>query len=186
MTRIEPLQPPYELTTAALLQEMMPPGQPPIGLFRTFVRNPAMTEAMRGWGGYELSHRLSLSMRERELVIDRTTARCRCEYEWGVHIAFFADRIGLTADQLRSVTHGSPHDGCWLERRERLLLQLVDALHDHADIDDELWAGLDRHFDAAEILDATMLCGWYHAISYAANTARVQREPGAPAFVDVS
>ena len=31
-----------------------------------------MTDAMSGWGGYELSNRLSLSMRDREIVIDRT------------------------------------------------------------------------------------------------------------------
>ncbi|MEZ5232886.1 MAG: hypothetical protein R2749_09275 [Acidimicrobiales bacterium] len=92
-----------------------------------------------------------------------------------MRIAFFADT--------RPVSRPAPlvdlslPDGCWLERRERLLLQLVDALHDHADIDDRLWAELDRHFDAAEILD-TMLCGWYHATGYAANTARVQHEPG--------
>ncbi len=38
---------------------MMPPGVPPILLFRTFVRNLPMTTAMGGWGGYELSKRLS-------------------------------------------------------------------------------------------------------------------------------
>lgn len=186
MTRIAPLHPPYEQRIEALLREMMPPGQPPIGLFRTFVRNPAMTRAMRSWGTYELGPRLSLSMRERELVIDRTTARCRCEYEWGVHVAFFGERVGLTPAELRSITHGSPDDDCWVEPRERLLLRLVDALHDHADVDDELWADLDRHFDDAAVLDATMLCGWYHAISYTANSARVQREPGAPTFAEAA
>ena len=40
----------------------MPPGVPPIRLFRTFARNLPMTAAMNGWGGYELSRRLSLSM----------------------------------------------------------------------------------------------------------------------------
>ena len=44
---------------------MMPPGTPPIGLFRTFARNMPMAEAMGGWGSYELSRRLSLSMRHR-------------------------------------------------------------------------------------------------------------------------
>ena len=30
-----------------------------------------------------------------------------------------------------------------------------------------------------------MLFGWYHAISFAANGARVAREDGAPRFADV-
>ena len=89
MSRIEPLTPPYDPSVGVLLESMMPPGVPPIGLFRTFAHNVAMTEAMGGWGRYELSSRLSLSMRQRELVIDRVTARCGCEYEWGVHMAFF-------------------------------------------------------------------------------------------------
>ena len=76
----------------------MPPGVPPILLFRTFVKNLAMAEAMGTWGSYELSKRLSLSMRDREIVIDRTCARCRCEYEWGVHVAFFANRVGLNSE----------------------------------------------------------------------------------------
>ena len=32
------------------------------------------------------------------------------------------------------------------------------------------------------MLDLLLLCGWYHAISFAANGARVPREPGAPTF----
>jgi hypothetical protein len=52
-----------------------------------------MTAAMGGWGGYELSRRLSLGMRDRELVIDRTCARCRCYHA----ISFTANgaRVGL-------------------------------------------------------------------------------------------
>ncbi|HEV7760231.1 MAG TPA: hypothetical protein VGO78_14620 [Acidimicrobiales bacterium] len=37
-------------------------------------------------------------MRDREIVIDRTCARCGCQYEWGVHVAFFGDRAPRFAD----------------------------------------------------------------------------------------
>ena len=70
--------------------------------FRTFVRNLPMANAMGQWGSYELSKRLSLTLRDREIVIDRTCARCRCEYEWGVHVAFFADRAGFNGEQITS------------------------------------------------------------------------------------
>jgi alkylhydroperoxidase family enzyme len=186
MARIEPLHPPYDADIQELLAAMMPPGVPPIGLFRTFARNLPMTRAMTGWGSYELSRRLSLSMRERELVIDRTTARCGCEYEWGVHVAFFADRVGLTAAQLTSITHGEPTDPCWTEERERLLLEVVDALHERAELDDVLWERVHAVFTDAEVLDLLMLTGWYHAISFAANGARVALEPDAPRFTDVA
>ena len=92
MSRLQPLGPPYEPDVEERLSAMMPPGVPPILLFRTFARNLPMAAAMDGWGHYELSKRLSLTLRDREIVIDRTTARCGCEYEWGVHVAFFAER----------------------------------------------------------------------------------------------
>jgi alkylhydroperoxidase family enzyme len=185
MTRIQPASPPYTDEQAKRLEAMMPPGVPPIGLFRTFVRNLPMTAAMGSWGGYELSKRLSLTMRDREIVIDRTCARCRCEYEWGVHIAFFADRVGLTSAQISSIVHGGASDACWSNERDRLLIEATDALHDNADIDDELWSRLGLHLSDEQALDLFTLAGWYHAISYAANGARVEPEPGAPRFSDV-
>jgi len=184
MTRIAPLDAPYEPDVAAQLETMMPPGVPPIALFRTFARNLPMARAMGDWGRYELSKGLSLSMRQRELVIDRVTARCGCEYEWGVHLAFFADRVGLTPDQQRSITHGTADDACW-PADEAALIRAVDELHDDADLSDATWGALDTILSSEQLLDFLMLAGWYHAISFAANAARVPLEEGAPRFDDL-
>jgi alkylhydroperoxidase family enzyme len=186
MSRIPPLEPPFEPDVEVQLARMMPPGAPPIALFRTFAHNLAMTQAMHPWGSYELNKELSLSLRDREIVIDRTCARCHCEYEWGVHVQRFAERAGLTAVQIRSLTHGQPDDQCWDGARDRLLIRAVDALHDGADIDDDLWSELADEFDPRELLDVTMLCGWYHAISFTASAARVPLEDGAPTFRSMS
>ncbi len=183
--RVDPVHPPYPAETAEQLAGMMPPGVPPILLFRTFARNLPMTEAMSGWGRYELSKRLSLSLRDREIVIDRTCARCGCEYEWGVHVAFFASRAGLSGEQITSLTHGTAADPCWTSERDRLLIEAADALHDSADIGAGLWHRLDREFSHEQLLDLPMLAGWYHAISFTANAARVGGEDGAPRFADV-
>ena len=182
--RIAPINPPYEPEVGDLLAGMMPPGVPPIGLFRTFARNLPMTVAMGEWGAYELGRKLSLSMRDREILIDRTCARCGAEYEWGVHVMFFAERVGLSADQVFSLTHGKPDDGCW-SSRESLLIRAADALHDTSDLDEDLWALLADELTEVEMLDLLLLCGWYHAISYVARAARVDLEPGAPRFEDV-
>jgi alkylhydroperoxidase family enzyme len=186
MARIASLEPPYSDDVADQLRSMMPPGAPPIGLFRTIVRNLPMTRAMSAWGRYELGSELSLSLREREIVIDRTCARCGCEYEWGVHVAFFGGRAGLDGPQVTSLTHGSPEDPCWTEERERVLIAAVDELHDTADLADATWARLAARLAEHEILDLLLLTGWYHAISYVATAARVEPEPGAPRFADVA
>jgi alkylhydroperoxidase family enzyme len=184
MSRLSPLDPPYDDVTGPLLASMTPEGVEPIALFRTFAINPSMMSAMRGWGSYELGRSMSLSLRAREIVIDRTCARCRCEYEWGVHVAFFADRAGLDRAQVASLTHGSAADPCWPDPAEAALIRAVDRLHDHGDIDDGLWTVLSGHYSPAQLLDLLMLTGWYHAISYTANGARVPLEDWAPRFTD--
>jgi alkylhydroperoxidase family enzyme len=165
---------------------MMPDGVPPIALFRTFVRNMPMTVAMEPWGRHQLSRALSVGLREREIVIDRTCALCGCQYEWGVHTAFFADRAGLTAAHVKSLVHGGSDDPCWESRRDRVLIRLVDELHGTSDVSDALWAELRQEFDENQILDLLMLCGWYHAISFTARAARVPLEPEAPTFDSVA
>src|SRR5207253_697060 len=103
----------FEAPRIAPADAALPAMGPPINLFKLFARNLPMAEAMTGWGSYELSRRLSLSMRQRELVIDRVTARCGAEYEWGVHVASFARRVGFTPEQVASLTTGTPGDACW-------------------------------------------------------------------------
>ncbi len=184
--RIDPVRPPYTPDVGERLDAMMPPGVPPILLFRTFVHNLPMTTAMGGWGAYELSKRLSLPMRDREIIIDRTCGRCRCESEWGVHVAFFAERVGLSGPQITSLAHGTASDPCWTSERDRLLIQAADALHDTSDIDDDLWRRMAAEFSVEQLLDLLMLSGWYHAVSFTANGARVACEEGAPRFADVA
>jgi hypothetical protein len=182
MGRIEPLRPPFDPVIGKQLESMMPAGVEPIGLFRTFAKNMPMTRALQPWGTYELSRQLSVGLRDREIVIDRTCARCACEYEWGVHVAFFAERAGLSWDQVSSLTHGSHLDPCWQTERDRTLIRLVDDLHDRSSLSDPLWDELISEFEEPQVLDLTMLCGWYHAISFTARGADVPLEAGAPAF----
>jgi alkylhydroperoxidase family enzyme len=177
--RIEPVSEPYTAEVAERLAALMPGGREPIRLFRTFVRNLPMAAGLNAWGSYYLSRQLSLSVRDRELVIDRTTALCGCEYEWGVHVATYAERAGLSAEQVRSLAHGSPDDPCW-SGHDAVLLAAVDALHHTATVDDALWPRLAAEFSDAQLLDLFLLAGWYHAISYAANAAGIEPEEGAP------
>lgn len=186
MARIEPLAEPYAPEESASLWAMTPPGIEPIGLFRMLARNLPMAEALRGWAAYELGRTLSLGTREREIVIDRTCAASGCEYEWGVHIAFFASRANLTPAQITSLTWGDADDACWGDERDRLLIRAVDALHRDNDIDDRLWSRLADEFTDAQLIDLVALCGWYHAISFLARTVRLDPEPGAPRFADVA
>jgi alkylhydroperoxidase family enzyme len=185
MARIEPLSPPYRTEVAEQLARMTPSGVEPIALFRMFAKNLPMARGMTGWAGYYLTRQLRLSMREREIVIDRTCARTGCEYEWSVHVLHYADRVGLTPAQVGSLAHGQATDGCWAHVRERLLIAAVDELHDTNDLADDSWSALAAAFTEPELLDMLLVTGWYHAISFAARVTRLPLEPGAPTFASL-
>ncbi|MGK6309434.1 carboxymuconolactone decarboxylase family protein [Variovorax sp. DT-64] len=174
--RIAPLAPPYPEELGALLRKMTPPEAPEIlSLFRVLAVNPALAERSIPWGGYLLGRKASLPLREREIVILRVCARCGAEYEWGVHWAAFAHAAGLGEREREAIVSADAAlDG--LAPRDRLLVELVDALHERAEVDDALWQALAAQWSPPQLVELLMLAGWYHAISYVCNVARVPLE----------
>ena len=169
--RITPLEPPYPEPVQAALDRIMPKGVPPLALFRTLARNERVFQRVMAGG---LLDRGSITLREREIVIDRTCARCGSEYEWGVHVAFFAERVGFSPEQVAATAGG---DATAFPERERLLLRLVDELHDRAQVSDELWAALRAHFSEEQLIELVALAGFYHLISFVTNALRIPLEP---------
>ncbi len=157
-------------------------GNPPLVLFTTMARDPRLFFKFFNSG---LLDRGNLTIGQREIVIDRVTASCGAEYEWGVHVATFADKAGLTEEQIASLTTGRPDDACW-DDRDRVLVRLCDSLHRSSDVDDELWADLSAHYTDEAILELLMLAGMYHTVSYLVNSLRLPPEPGARRFTRAS
>src|SRR5690242_3313810 len=162
MPRIAPAEPPYEPQVAAALERIMPAGVPPLVLFRTMARSPRVFARMFAGA---LLDKGPLSLRQREIVIDRTTARLGCEYEWGVHVALFAGKVGFGEAETAATVTGAPDAACW-SPPEQALLALVDDLVDRRTIGDATWTALTEHFDEAQILEAIALVGYYHTISF--------------------
>ena len=102
-SRVQPLQPPYATEIQAAFDRVMPPGMPPLKLFRSMAHNPRVLQRMLAGG---LLDRGSIELRERELLILRTTALCGAEYEWGVHVAAFAGKAGFSAEQIADTCSG--------------------------------------------------------------------------------
>ena len=178
--RIKPLEKPYSPDVEEILEGMMPPGIPPIALFRTLAVSPRILEKIKKGN---LLDKGSISLREREIVIDRTTALCGSEYEWGVHISFFAQKAQLSKEQIKSLTHGQASDAIWTES-ERSIIRLVDALHEKNKVSDELWVELKKYFSDGQVIELVTLTGFYHTISFITNTVRIENEPGTPKFSD--
>jgi alkylhydroperoxidase family enzyme len=122
-----------------------------------------------------------LSLREREIVIDRTSARNGCEYEWGVHVALFAGAAELTGEQVRATVLGEADAACW-SAAEQTMIAAVDVLHARATLSDAEFKALSAHYDDDQILEIILLCGFYRTVSYLANALALPLEKTAARF----
>src|SRR6266576_1164848 len=135
MSRLAALEPPYAPEIQAQFDQIMR-GAPPLMLFRVVAGQARAWEKFRAGS---LLDRGPPSLRQREIVIDRTSALTGCEYEWGVHVAAFAAAAHLTDEQVR------------------------------ATLSDEEFKALAAHYDDAKIFEIILLCGFYRTVSYLAN-----------------
>jgi alkylhydroperoxidase family enzyme len=178
MPRIAPAEPPYEPQIAAALDRIMPSGVPPLVLFRVMARSPRIFARMFAGG---LVDKGPLSLRQREVVIDRTTAKLGCEYEWGVHIAFFADPSGFTPEHVAATVTGATNSPWW-SLEEQALVATVDDLVERRTISARTWADLRAHFDEPQILEVIALVGYYHTISFLCRSLELPLESYAARF----
>src|SRR5438445_8761368 len=175
--RIAPLQPPYAPESQQQFDRIMR-GAPPLVLFRVMAGNARAWEKFRA---ASLLDRGPLSLREREIVIDRTTALTGCEYEWGVHVATFAEAAHLTEEQVRATVLGGADAPCW-SAAEQVLIATVEALHARATLSDVEFKALSAHYDDAKVFEIILLCGFYRTVSYLANGLDLALEPKAARF----
>jgi alkylhydroperoxidase family enzyme len=175
--RIAPLQPPYPPEIQAQFDRVMR-GAPPLVLFRVMAGHARAWEKFRAGS---LLDRGPLSLKEREIVIDRTCARTGCEYEWGVHVAAFAEAAHLSEEQVRATVLGDAGAACW-SPAEQVLIATADALHDRATLSDAEFTALSAHYEDAKILEIIQLCGFYRTVSYLANALALPLEENAARF----
>lgn len=171
--RIPPLDPPYSEAATAWFRRIMPEGVEPLVLFRTLAVNERVLGRVMAGG---LLDRGSVSMREREIVIDRTTWRCGSEYEWGVHVAFFGARVGFGEAEVAGLCTDDP-EATTFPPREKLLLRLCDELHETATVGEDLWDRLAAEYSAEQLVELVVLAGLYHVISFATNALALPLEP---------
>jgi alkylhydroperoxidase family enzyme len=168
MTRLAPLDPPYDpFVDGALRRLMGAVDAEPLKLFRTIAHHDALLDRFRQIGSSLLSFG-RLPAHEREIVIHRTTALCGAAYEWGVHAAIFAPSAGVDAEAL---WRGEVPDG-----RAGVLVRLCDELHETATVSDELWSELHAGWSDDQLVELVCLAGFYHLVSYACNAFAVEPE----------
>lgn len=169
------LDPEVDAAIAAVMR-----GRPPLVLFTTLARDKRLFGKFFGGGLLDRGH---LTLRQREIVIDRTTALNGAEYEWGVHVATYGEAADLTREQIVSLAAGGADDPCW-DEADALLIRLADTLHHEATVGDRLWSALREHHSEEAILELLLVAGFYRTTSYLVNALALPLEPGAARFAD--
>lgn len=179
--RITPVSAPYAPEVAEALSKMMPPAVDvePLSLFRIMARHLRLGRRMTSLGGVFLRSD-QLSLRERELVILRVTARHGCEYEWGVHKSWLAAPAGLSDDEVAATLDLASTDA--FTGRDALVVRLADELGTTSRVSAELGAALEAEWDEPALVELFALVGFYTLISFVANAAGAELEPWAARF----
>lgn len=147
-----------------------------LNVFATLARHPAL---LKRWSplANHLLFKSSLPPRERELVIMRAGWMAGSPYEWGQHVVIARDQCGFSEADFRALAAGStdPH---WTSPGEKALLQLAEQLYTQQFIEDDLWAALNAHFSAKQIVDAIFTACNYTTLAMALNVLGVQLDEG--------
>lgn len=179
VSRLTPVSPPFTPELARTLRRMTPPEHEPLQLFCVIAHNPAFLDAFRRFGTYLLSFG-AIDAEEREIVIHRTTARCGADYEWAVHAHFYGVGVGLSEDQLQATLQTDAADSAAFSPRQRLLIRLVDELHETNQLSDSLWRRLHDEWSSAQLVELVGLVGQYHLVSFLVNALGISNESYAP------
>ncbi|HVM54526.1 MAG TPA: carboxymuconolactone decarboxylase family protein [Acidimicrobiales bacterium] len=152
-----------------------PMGQ--LNIFKTLGKHPKVFEAFGRLGGLLLSGK-GFPPRERELVILRTGWRSGSVYEWGQHVVI-GRREGVTDAELRRLR--TPGLDGWPEA-DRPLVAFADELCQTNTVTDATWAALAARFDEQQLIELTILVGFYRLVAGALNTLAVELDEGVPGW----
>lgn len=176
--------PPYEPDTAALVGSTVFKGLSPLNLRQSLANHPKLGIAFQ-----KMSHvvlfQCEVNEREREIAIIRTGALTRSEYEWGMHVSIYGEKCGLDATQIEDVTIARSwrdlRNELWSER-ERLIIRMVDELHNHSTLADETWAEMIKHWPKEQVVELIFASSFYHMAAFFLNSAAVPLEEGSARF----
>lgn len=166
MTTMEPLVPPYSPEVQTRFETVVPPGVEPLLLFRV------MAKSERAWNkliGGSMLDPGPLTLRQREIIIDRTCALAGCEYEWGVHVALFAKAAGLRAEEISATIDGDPFASCW-SPSESALIEAANSLFHNGKLSSAELDNMLLYYDEEAIVEIIQLAGYYRTISYLIHT----------------
>lgn len=157
--RIAPVTEPDEEQAALLGKTLLTPDGRPLNLFATLAHNPMLLKRFNALGGFFLRHGY-LPPRERELVILRVAARTGSSYEHAQHVVLGRD-AGLSDEE---IDRAAQPPEAW-EGDDRTLLRFTDEMLASDGAEVTTWDALRERFDDRQMLELSLLVGFYRMLA---------------------
>jgi alkylhydroperoxidase family enzyme len=93
----------------------------------------------------------------------------------------FSAKAGLSDAQVQATLRATLEVACWTAR-DKLLLQLCDALTIGTQVSDALWAALSAEYSEEALIELLLVNGFYRTISVLTNTLQMPLEDFAARF----
>lgn len=151
---------------------------PPANLFGTLAHQPNLGRRALRLGTVFLFEG-TLDARVREIAILRTAWRTGAEYEWGQH-TLIGRQVGLTDGEIRELMTPALVGG-WSDL-ERAVVDAVDDLCAHDAIARDTWIALEATYAEPQLIELTLLVGYYRMLAGLMNSVEVDLDDGAPGW----
>lgn len=176
--RIEPVADDELTSEQSSIVEGLNDAAKNLNIFRTSLRAPTLFKSIMVWSNYLGSKQTNaVPLREKELIVLRTSYLCKCGYEWSHH-AYLALKAGLTQDEVDALRDAKP-DHEW-GRQDQALVDMCEQLVKDQFVRDETWKELEQFFSQKQLMDAVYTCAHYTMASATANAFGIQIDKGVP------
>jgi 4-carboxymuconolactone decarboxylase len=141
-------------------------------IVRVAYNNPDMFRGFGSMSGrvHSASH---LPDRTRELVVLSVTGRLHATYEWLPHVRI-AGKLGMSQTDFDALWNG---DVDHFNGQDQATVMFARAV-DEAAVDEKLWQRARQYFSELELLDLTMLAGFYGLAARLALTFNIEPDVG--------
>uniref|UniRef100_A0A2A4YGP3 Carboxymuconolactone decarboxylase family protein n=1 Tax=Aerophobetes bacterium TaxID=2030807 RepID=A0A2A4YGP3_UNCAE len=128
----------------------------PVDVFGILLKSKTITELFAPfWAKSKAA--LKLSQREQEIIILKTACIYGCDYVWGHHDPIAIDV--MTKEEILQIP--LPFDEQDLPLREKVLIQTTGKILSHANLTDEEYKELKKHYTEEQILDIIVVVSQY-------------------------
>ena len=173
--RIEPVQNPDDEQSQILSKTLLSPDAEPLNLFKVLVNYPEMMKRVNAVGGMFMEHG-SLPAQQREIVMLRVAWRSECDYEFAEH-APIGLRVGLSRDEIEDL--GKPIDDMGWDGSDLDLVRFTDEVVEDLEVTDETWSRVSESHSQTQMIELSLLAGYYMMLAAFLRTTRVPLEEGA-------